>query len=81
MAVIPAVSEEVFYRGALQPILGVMLSSLFFTITHTQYGLTPATLILFVVSLGFAWLRLRYHTSAAIFAHAVFNFLPYLAGT
>ncbi len=81
LAIIPAVSEEVFYRGALQPIFGVLLSSLFFTVTHTQYGLTPATLILFVVSLGFAWLRSRYHTSAAILAHAVFNFLPYLAGS
>lgn len=81
LAVVPAVSEEVFYRGALQPVFGIIFTSLFFTITHTQYGLTPATLILFGVSLGFAWLRLRFHTSAAIIAHAVFNFLPYLAGT
>ena len=80
LAVAPAVSEEVFYRGALQPVFGIFLSSLFFTATHMQYGLTPAMLILFAVSLGFAWLRLRFHTGAAIIAHAVFNFLPYLAG-
>ncbi len=81
LAVVPAVSEETFYRGALQPVFGMFLSSLFFTATHQQYALTPALLILFGVSLGFAWLRTRYHTSAAIIAHAVFNFLPYLAGT
>ena len=80
LAVVPAVSEEIFFRGALQPVFGVLLSSLFFTATHLQYAFTPALLILFAVSLGFAWLRLRFHTSAAIIAHAVFNFLPFLAG-
>ncbi|MDE2951078.1 MAG: CPBP family intramembrane metalloprotease [Chloroflexota bacterium] len=80
LAVVPAVSEEIFYRGALQPVFGLFLTSLFFSAVHVQYGLTPALLILFAVSLGFAGLRLRFHTSAAIIAHAVFNFLPYLAG-
>ena len=81
LAVIPALSEEIFYRGALQPVFGLFLSSLFFTAVHTQYMFTPAMLILFAVSLGFAWLRLRFHTGAAIVAHAVYNFLPFLAGT
>ncbi len=81
LAVIPALSEEILYRGALQPVFGVFLSSLFFTAVHLQYALTPALLILFGVSLGFAWLRWRFHTSAAIIAHAIYNFLPFLAGT
>ena len=81
VAVVPAVSEEIFFRGALQPVFGTILTSLFFTLVHLQYGLSPASLILFAVSLGFAWLRLRFHTSAAIIAHAVFNLLPFLAGT
>lgn len=80
LALMPALSEEIFFRGALQPVFGIFLSSLFFTATHLQYALTPALLILFVVSLGFSWLRLRCHTSAAIIAHAAFNFLPFLAG-
>ena len=79
VAIVPAVSEEILYRGALQPIFGALVTSLFFTAIHLQYGLTPALLILFAVSLGFAWLRWRFHTSAAIIAHAVFNFLPFLA--
>ncbi|MYD11723.1 MAG: CPBP family intramembrane metalloprotease [Chloroflexi bacterium] len=80
LALLPALSEEIFYRGALQPVFGILLSSLFFTATHLQYAFTPALLILFAVSLGFAWLRLRFHTGAAIIAHALFNFMPYLAG-
>ena len=80
LALLPALSEEIFYRGALQPVFGILLSSVFFTATHLQYAFTPALLILFAVSVGFAWLRLRIHTGAAIIAHAVFNFLPFLAG-
>ena len=80
VAVVPAVSEEIFYRGALQPVFGVFLSSLVFTAIHLQYAWTPAALILFAVALGFAWLRLRFHTSAAIIGHAVYNILPFLAG-
>ena len=81
LAISPAVSEEILFRGALQPVFGVFLTSLFFAVVHLQYGLTPALLILFAVSLGFAWLRLRFHTSAAIIAHGVYNYLPYLLGT
>lgn len=80
LAFVPALSEEIFYRGALQPVFGVFITSLFFTATHQQYALTPAMYILFAVSLGFAWLRIRFHTSAAIIAHAVYNFLPFVAG-
>jgi len=80
LAVVPAVSEEIFFRGALQPVFGVFLTSLFFSVGHLQYGLTPALLILFAVSLGFSWLRLRFCTSAAIIAHAVYNLLPFVTG-
>ncbi len=78
LAAISAIGEEILYRGALQPVFGVVLTSLFFTATHLQYALTPAALILFVVSLGFGWLRLRYCTGVAIAAHALYNLVPFL---
>ena len=77
-ACLTGISEEILYRGALQPVFGILLSSLFFTLIHVQYAFTPAALILFLVSLGFALLRKRYSTSAAIIAHASYNFLPFL---
>ena len=77
-ACVTGISEEILFRGALQPVFGILLSSLFFTLIHVQYAFTPAALILFVVSLGFALLRKRYSTSAAIIAHASYNFLPFL---
>ena len=70
-----AFGEEVFFRGALQPIFGVWFTSLFFVALHTQYALTPATLAILLVSLAFGWLRQRYSTTAAIVAHFIYNFV------
>ncbi|MEO8393473.1 MAG: type II CAAX endopeptidase family protein [Chloroflexota bacterium] len=72
---IVATAEEIFFRGALQPVFGIWLTSLFFAVIHTQYTLTPATLIVFVTSLGLGWLRQRYSTSASILGHFVYNFI------
>ena len=70
-----AVSEEIMFRGALQPIFGLWSTSLFFTFFHIQYGLNPALLLIFLVGLGLGILRRRWSTSAAIIAHFTYNFL------
>lgn len=70
-----ALSEEILFRGALQPVFGLGLSSLFFALVHIQYTFTPATLIIFVVSLALGWLRNRQSTTAAIIAHFTYNFV------
>ena len=74
-----AISEEILFRGALQPIFGLGLTSIFFALVHMQYALTPATLIIFVVALGLGWLRQRQSTSSAIIAHFVYNFIQLAA--
>lgn len=76
-AVAIGVGEEVFFRGALQPVFGNLATSLFFTVLHTQYALTPATLAIFLTSLAFGWLHRRYSTTAAINAHIVYNFVQF----
>jgi hypothetical protein len=70
-----AVSEEILFRGALQPVFGLLLTSMLFTGFHSQYTLTPATLIILVVGAGLGWLRQRQNTTAAIIAHFVYNFI------
>ncbi len=75
IAGIVAVGEEIFFRGALQPVFGNLLTSIFFAVIHTQYSLTPATAIIFLVSLLMGWLRQRYNTSSAIIAHFLYNFI------
>lgn len=73
-----ALGEEILFRGALQPVFGIVVSSLFFVLIHAQYLLTPAAFILFGVSLGFGWLRFHRGVSAAIIGHAAYNLLPFL---
>ena len=77
-ALFAAAGEEVLYRGALQPVFGIALTSLFFTLIHVQYAFTPAALIVFGLSLAFAWLRARFSSTSAIIAHASYNGLPFL---
>src|SRR5262249_23771086 len=70
-----AVSEEIFFLGALQPVFGLVGTSIFFALLHIQYRLTPATIIIFVVGIGLGWLRQRQSTTASIIAHFVYNFV------
>lgn len=75
LSAIVAIGEEVFFRGALQPVMGIWVTSIFFAALHTQYTFTPATVIIFVTSLALGWLRQRQSTTAAIIGHFVYNFI------
>ncbi|MCY3976617.1 MAG: CPBP family intramembrane metalloprotease [Chloroflexi bacterium] len=78
VAMLAAAGEEILFRGALQPVFGLFVSSLFFALIHAQYGLSVALLVLFFVGLGFGMVRMRFSTTAAIICHATYNFLPFL---
>lgn len=75
LSILVACGEETFFRGALQPVFGNVLTSMFFVALHTQYTLSPATIPLLLTSLMLGWLRKRYSTSASIIGHFVFNFV------
>lgn len=76
LALISAVSEEILFRGALQPIFGIPLTTVLFVLFHNQYTLTPAMLIILVVGSGLALLRRYQSTTSAIIAHFIYNFVP-----
>ena len=78
VAILSGVGEEIFFRGALQPVFGICASSLLFTLVHAHYGLSPELLILFFVSVGFGLARERFSTTAAIICHATYNLAPFL---
>lgn len=78
LAIGVGIGEEILFRGALQPVFGMVITSLLFVALHTQYAFTPAAGILFVVSLGFGLLRARLGTTAAIIAHAAYNGIPFV---
>lgn len=69
-----AIGEEIAFRGALQPVLGIGVTTVLFALVHAQYALTPASLIIVVVGLALAVLRQRYNTTTAIVAHFLYNY-------
>jgi len=75
IAIAPGVAEESFFRGALQPRLGILLAALAFAAIHTQYALTVDTLLVFILGCGLGLLRRQLNTTAAIVSHATYNAL------
>ena len=67
--------EELLFRGAMQPIFGILTTSLIFAVSHVQYGLTPATLVVFLLSVVLGIIRKRSNTTVAILVHAGYNFI------
>lgn len=68
------IGEEILFRGALQPVLGIWFTSLLFAIVHVQYGLlNPATLVLFFLSLILGFIRQRHNTTVTILVHFGYN--------
>ena len=67
--------EELLFRGAMQPIFGILPTSLIFAVSHVQYGLTPATLVVFLLSVVLGIIRKRSNTTVAILVHAGYNFI------
>jgi uncharacterized protein len=70
--------EETLFRGAVQPVLGIPLTSVLFASMHVQYG--PSLLLgyIFVLSIGLGLLRRYVNTTASFLAHAGYNTLGIL---
>ena len=73
-----ALGEETLFRGAVQPILGITLTSILFASMHVQYG--PSLLLgyIFVLAVGLGLLRRYINTTASFIAHAGYNSLMVL---
>jgi len=70
-----AVTEELLFRGALQPRFGFLLTAVLFALAHVQYGWTLATLEVFVAGLVLGWLRKRANTGACVLLHLLYDLL------
>jgi membrane protease YdiL (CAAX protease family) len=75
LAASAGLGEEMLFRGALQPIFGILPTSLIFALSHIQYGLSPATLTVFLLSVVLGVIRKRSNTTVAILVHAGYNFI------
>ncbi len=64
IALLPAICEEILFRGALQPRLGLVVTALLFTSIHTQYSI-----------LGLGLIRKYTNTTTSAVCHATYNLL------
>lgn len=71
--------EETLFRGAVQPALGILPTSVLFASMHVQYGPSLILGYIFVLSVGLGFLRRRYNTTASFLAHAGYNFVGVMA--
>ena len=65
--------EETLFRGAVQPALGMTLTSMLWASLHIQYGPSLLLVYIFVLSVGLGILRKRVNTTATFLAHAGYN--------
>jgi len=80
LALAPGICEEVMFRGALQPRLGLIATALLFTCIHTQYGLSLDALSVFVIALGLGLIRKFTNTTTSVISHVSYNLIVGLAG-
>jgi membrane protease YdiL (CAAX protease family) len=70
-----ALGEELIFRGALLPRFGLVYTSILFTLVHANYGLSIATLIVFILAISLGILRQRYSTTLTMITHASYNII------
>lgn len=75
LALLPGFCEEVLFRGALQPRLGLLVTSLLFAAIHTEYGLSFDVVVIFVIAIGLGLIRRYANTTATITCHVAYNLL------
>ena len=78
LGVSAGVGEEAFFRGALQPRFGIVLTSALFALVHTQYGFSFVILGLFGIGMLLGYERMRFGTVTAMVTHAAYNALSVL---
>ena len=75
-----ALGEESLFRGAVQPVFGILPTSLLFASLHVQYGPSVSLGYVLLLSVGLGLLRKRINTSAAFVSHAGYNFATVMLG-
>ena len=74
LALAAGIGEELLFRGALQPVMGLAATSVLFALVHVQYGYTPFMLVIVFIAVVLGLVRRYYSTTVAIIVHAGYNF-------
>ena len=71
------VGEEVLFRGALQPRLGVVLTALLFGALHVQYQV-PGMIMIVLIGIGLGLVKDRTSTTFTITVHVLYDIGAFL---
>jgi len=72
VSIAAGVGEEMLFRGALQPRVGIILTALLFGAVHVQYQI-PGMLMIFVVGLALGFLKQRTSTTFTACVHVIYD--------
>lgn len=75
LAASAGIAEEILFRGALQPRLGLLLTAMLFAAMHTQYGFTPVLAQVLLGGIVLGLLRMKANTTTAIICHVTYDLL------
>ena len=75
LAFLPGICEELLFRGALQPRLGLVTAAVLFTSIHSQYGLSLDLVAIFLIAICLGLLRKWTNTTTSMTAHITYNLL------
>lgn len=73
LALATGIGEELLFRGAIQPALGLGVTAFLFATAHVQYGITPITLAILIIGLILGRIRRDYSTTLSMFVHTGYN--------
>ena len=73
------IGEEILFRGAIQPRLGIGITAFLFAIAHTQYGLSYGTLGILLIGITLGYQRRYMNTTACILTHGAYNTVAFMA--
>jgi membrane protease YdiL (CAAX protease family) len=73
IALLPGICEEAFFRGALQPRLGLAWTALVFAAVHAQYGLSLDLVVVLVLGVALGLIRKYANTTTSTIAHVTYN--------
>lgn len=75
LGLLPGICEDLLFRGALQPRLGLLPTALLFTSIHSQYGLSIDLAGIFVIAVCLGLIRKYTNTTTSMSAHIAYNLL------
>lgn len=75
VSLMAGVGEEIFFRGLLMPVIGLVPSAILFALIHLQYGIGSGIVIVLFSGLLLGWLRQRYGTTYSIITHTAYDIL------